>query len=101
MLVRQAILLQWIAIFVPKGTRNSLFWTCHIVFWINTLFYIATGITNIVGAATGEGFALASAAMNVIIDLIILFLPQRVIWNLKMSFQKKLGVSVVFSLGVL
>ncbi|KAI1496963.1 hypothetical protein F5X99DRAFT_45886 [Biscogniauxia marginata] len=101
MLVRQAILLQWITIFVPTGTRNAFFWTCHIVFWINTVFYLATGIVNIVGAATGEGFALSSASMNVVIDVIILFLPQRVIWNLNMSFERKLGVSIVFSLGVL
>lgn len=101
MLVRQAILLQWINIFVPTGTRNIFFWTCHVIFWINTIFYVVTGAANIADLKTGEGFALASASMNVVIDVIILLLPQRVIWNLNMSFEKKLGVSIVFSLGIL
>ncbi|KAG4218580.1 hypothetical protein PC116_g32940, partial [Phytophthora cactorum] len=31
----------------------------------------------------------------------MLVLPQRVIWNLQLSFKKKLGVSFFFSLGIL
>ncbi|RYP36602.1 hypothetical protein DL767_003306 [Monosporascus sp. MG133] len=102
MLVRQAILLQWIKIFVPRGSHNAFFWTCHVIFWINTIFYIATIIVNIFpwGSHT-KPLGIATASMNMVIDVVILFLPQRVIWNLNMSFRKKIGVSIVFSLGVL
>lgn len=102
MFVRQAILLQWITIFVPKGTRNLFFWTCHVVFWVNTVFYITTGVLIIVDQRSGgEGLSLASACVNMIIDIIILFLPQKVIWSLHMSNARKVGISAVFSLGVL
>ena len=44
---------------------------------------------------------LATACTNLALDFIMLVLPQRVIWNLQLSFKKKLGVSFFFSLGIL
>ncbi|RYC59084.1 hypothetical protein CHU98_g7126 [Xylaria longipes] len=44
---------------------------------------------------------ITSAAIHFASDIVILILPQKVIWSLHMSLKKKLGVSVIFSLGVL
>lgn len=45
--------------------------------------------------------ALGSAIVNVVMDMVPLFLAQRVIWSLKLPLQKKLGVSLIFLIGVL
>lgn len=44
---------------------------------------------------------LSSAYFNLVADLFILLLPQRVIWTLQMSRQRKIGVSSIFSVGIL
>jgi hypothetical protein len=45
-------------------------------------------------------FGLASSTTNLVLDMIPLILVQKVIWGLKLSWQKKMGVSVVFLIGV-
>lgn len=44
--------------------------------------------------------SLSAACFAFSTDIIILFIPQRVIWKLNMSRNRKLGVSVVFALGM-
>lgn len=116
MLIKAAILLEWVRIFVPAGTRNSFYYTCHILLWINVLFYVAIIIAVNLACTPYEqnwNFLLdghcirtdranmASAIINFVFDLIIPILPQRGIWKLHMSRQKKLGVSLVFAIGLM
>lgn len=44
---------------------------------------------------------LASASIQVISDILMFILPQKIIWGLHMNWQKKLGVSVIFGVGIL
>lgn len=44
---------------------------------------------------------LAGGPFNFITDFIIFLLPQRVIWKLHMSVEKRVGVSVIFAVGLL
>ena len=44
---------------------------------------------------------LANAAVNMISDISILILPVYKIWQLQLSIRKKIGVSSVFSAGLL
>lgn len=44
---------------------------------------------------------LSSGIFFLITDVIMIFLPQAPIWKLQLSRQKKIGVSVVFGLGIL
>lgn len=44
---------------------------------------------------------IASATIHLACDVIMLLLPQHIIWTLQMSWKKRLGVSVVFGLGLL
>lgn len=46
-------------------------------------------------------FYLAMGAMSLIEDVAILILPQPVIWQLHLDCRKKLGLAIVFSLGML
>ncbi|KAI0465690.1 hypothetical protein F4859DRAFT_527824 [Xylaria cf. heliscus] len=113
---KTAILLEWLHIFVPDGTRNTFFWACHILLWVNVLFYFSIIIVaNLIcfpfaliwdktlegTCIDGKVIEVASAALNLTSDIIILVLPQRVIWNLQMKKKKKIGVSIIFAIGIL
>ncbi|KAI0534774.1 hypothetical protein GGR58DRAFT_515861 [Xylaria digitata] len=114
--VKTAILLDWTRIFVPRGTRTSFWWTCQIVMWANIAYYIVVTITSAISCFPHEKiwhpttpgtcfntrvFFVTNASLNLASDILILVLPHRVIWNLKMSRQKKIGVSLVFAVGVI
>ncbi|KAF4498678.1 polyketide synthase [Fusarium agapanthi] len=43
----------------------------------------------------------ASATIHLCCDIAIFLLPQQVIWKLKMSWKKRMGVPVIFGLGLL
>ncbi|KAI1260501.1 hypothetical protein F5Y18DRAFT_405609 [Xylariaceae sp. FL1019] len=113
---KAAILLEWIHIFVPTGTRNAFYWACQCLLWVNVLFYTSTIITanlvcipfeaiwdkTITGKCIdGKVIEVVSASLNLVSDLIILILPQKVIWTLHMRPQKKVGVSILFAIGLL
>ncbi|KAK7937368.1 uncharacterized protein PG986_014236, partial [Apiospora aurea] len=119
MLLKSAIVLEWLRIFVPRGTprRNSSFYWISVALLVVNFLFNAAAIVVINLSCTphakawdqllpgscfdGRGLYVASAAVNFAIDLVILVLPQRVIWGLKMSVQKRLGVSAVFVVGLM
>lgn len=43
---------------------------------------------------------ISASAFNLISDVLILLIPQRVIWKLNMSTKRKIGVSLVFAVGL-
>ncbi|KAI1827217.1 hypothetical protein F4861DRAFT_536402 [Xylaria intraflava] len=107
-----AILLDWIFVFVPTGTRSFLFWALHGLIWSNAVFYlIGTFIEAFQCPPEDVGtprcsidvasYNLASGIINVISDLTILIAPHWVIWRLNMSKARKIGVSLLFLIGFL
>jgi len=44
---------------------------------------------------------LTSGSVQLFSDIVMLMLPQKVIWGLNLNWKKKIGVSVIFSLGIL
>lgn len=117
--LKVAILTEWVRMFVPRGThmKNAFFWGCMIVCSVQIGAAIATIIAlnlqciphaaiwdlTITDAQCFELYPLqvSSASIQLVSDIAIFLLPQRVIWTLKMTWQKRLGVSVVFGLGLL
>ncbi|KAI0484894.1 hypothetical protein GGR56DRAFT_616032 [Xylariaceae sp. FL0804] len=117
MVMKACILMDWSALFVPRGTRNGFWWTCHIFMALNVLFY--TTVIAVANASctpyrrlwdkTVPGskclditlIYLVSAAINVVLDLVTLVLPQKVIWTLHMTTKRKISVSCIFVVGVL
>ncbi|KAK8091637.1 hypothetical protein PG997_001998 [Apiospora hydei] len=118
-LLKSAIVLEWLRIFVPRGTprRNSSFYWISVALLVGNFLFNSAAIVVINLSCTphakawdqllpgscfdGRGLYVASAVVNFVIDLVILVLPQRVIWGLKMSVQKRLGVSAVFVVGLI
>ncbi|GAP86941.1 putative integral membrane protein PTH11 [Rosellinia necatrix] len=115
-LLKASILLEWTRLFVPQGTRNLFWWLCVILSGIQLSFLVASVFAlsfacipyekiwdfTVAGTCIKKSeLEIASAAIHFTSDLVILVLPQRVIWSLHMTLRKKVGVSVIFSLGVL
>ncbi|KAL4983731.1 hypothetical protein BDW68DRAFT_168277 [Aspergillus falconensis] len=112
------ILVEWCRLFGPIGSRRKS------PFWLGCASIILVQITANIGIIValnlqciphkaiydvmvqGDCFDLyklqvGSASIHLICDVIIFFLPQRIIWTLKMSWRKRLGVSIIFGLGLL
>ncbi|KAI1119778.1 hypothetical protein F5Y10DRAFT_259644 [Nemania abortiva] len=115
LLLKTAILLEWVRIFVPRGTRGSFFWTCHALLWTNVVFYTAILISanatckpyaklwdkTLPGNCSDNNeFDVATASYNFLSDLLILLLPQRMIWRLHLKAKKKIGIAVIFAIGI-
>ncbi|KAL3496536.1 hypothetical protein BJX62DRAFT_193462 [Aspergillus germanicus] len=116
-LIKSAILLDWCRIFVPVDRmRNVFWWGCMAVICLQGIwgllcilllnmqcrphaaiwkFYLPSKCYSL------PDVMLTSASVQVASDIIMFFLPQRIIWRLQMNWQKKLGVSVIFGVGIL
>ena len=114
---KTAILLQYLRIFVPEGTRGFTFWASHVTLWANAMYYITILFIKIFACkpirffwdkTIPHGHCIDQYRMNVIgaviclaSDVTILLLPQRVILSLTLSFKRKLGLALVFAIGIL
>ncbi|KAI1746006.1 hypothetical protein F4680DRAFT_400001 [Xylaria scruposa] len=114
--IKAAIILEWFRIFNPMGERNTFFWLGYTILVLNTLFYAsALFIVNLtcipqerIWDKTVPGrcidvkeYCIATAAFNVLSDIFILILPQRVVWRLQMTTKRKIGISLIFAVGIL
>lgn len=116
-LLKTAILLEWIRIFVPHRTRNVFYWSSVTLMLINGGFYVGSiiGILSacrpfeklwhfwVPGTCNDQTFPrnVMSAVFNLVMDTFVLILPQRVIWTLQMIPKRRAEVSMVFSVGLL
>ncbi|KAI1485446.1 hypothetical protein F5X96DRAFT_659932 [Biscogniauxia mediterranea] len=115
-MLKSAILLEWSRIFVPLGTRNAFWWICVVLIGIQLSLMVGSVVSlcltcipyqkiwdiTLPGKCIEKSkVEITTAAVHLASDLVILSLPQKVIWTLQMSVKQKLGVSVIFSLGVL
>ncbi|KAI2622481.1 hypothetical protein GGR54DRAFT_598680 [Hypoxylon sp. NC1633] len=88
----------WVAIafvcaFFVTATATALSLCQPIAFgWNKT---ISGGYCGDIGQAE-----LAGAAFNMVLDIIIVLLPLPVVWNLQLSTDKKVGITVTFGLGL-
>ncbi|KAI0411920.1 hypothetical protein F5X98DRAFT_32434 [Xylaria grammica] len=116
LLVKTAILRGLLRVFAPPGTRNFFFWAAWAVLGLNAAFFIVEiffiGFTcrpiqkwwtpMLHGYCLNEKkLDVYASIINPILDLAILAIPQRIIWTLNMRFERRVGVSVIFSAGIL
>lgn len=115
--LKVGIILQVVRAFMPRGARSIAFWTCHILLWINIIYYFAMIVVELKTCTprakewdpTIQGGSCISvsevrfvlAMLNVGTDLTIIILPQRVIWGLNVPLKRKLILSALFLVGIL
>ncbi|EEA23757.1 hypothetical protein TMatcc_006830 [Talaromyces marneffei ATCC 18224] len=117
-LVKCAIMLEWTRIFAPEGTNTYLSRSWYATGAAISLLSIILFIMDLVNCTPFSGnwdvlvagrhcrfsvpaFGLASSIVNLTLEIIPLVLVQKVIWGLHMSWKKKLGVSLIFFIGII
>lgn len=115
-LIKVAILLQYLRIFVPHRNGNlPLFVAIHVVMWCIILFYFVDTIFEIImciprekiwNLLMPEGHCfnahaayMATGIFNVISDFAVLILPMGPIWRLQLPLRKKIMMLAVFATG--
>ena len=113
--IKLAILLEFLRIFSP-GKNHSTCWIYHSLIWLNFSFYIIViSLWTFQCQPIEKSWKpwidgqclkkidtyIAGACFNSASDILLLILPQRVIWNLQMSVKKRIGVSAIFLVGLL
>lgn len=114
MILKISILLQIMRIFVPARRGNELmFWTTTILIGATFVFYLIEFFLDILKCSPRERAwnptipghcifrtnLIYRASFNVISDVVILALPIAKIWRLQMPRERKIGVSLIFSIG--
>jgi hypothetical protein len=84
--------------------------------WITVLFYTASIISLVVSCTPREriwkpwvkgrcinrkAMGVVTAIFNAVLDLLMVALPLRVIWSLRIDRRRKLRISLVFSVGLM
>lgn len=113
--IKLAILLEFHRIFSP-GMNHNTFSIYHILIWLNFLSYVIFSSLIIFPCQPIKKFwkpwidgrclnftkiYISAACINSASDLALLIAPQKVIWNLQMSFKRRIGVSAIFLTGLL
>ncbi|KAI1736862.1 hypothetical protein F4680DRAFT_468733 [Xylaria scruposa] len=116
LIIKPAILLDWISIFCPAKTRNLFFWSSCTIMAIHILLNISYIVVELAACYPFEknwnlllpgkcinviAITVGAPIANLVFDVIIFLLPQKVIWGLQMRFWVKIGTSFVFAVGLL
>lgn len=115
-LIKTAILLDWTSLFATHAQRFFA-WTCYITIFLFASFasiLFALEFVNCTPVQKNwnpliEGTCrwsipksvIASAAVNLGLDLLPLALAQRIIWGLHADWKRRLGVSLIFLVGLM
>lgn len=113
--IKLAILLQYLRIF--SIGRDTTFWVYRALIWLHIAYYLINPFLQIFQCYPVEkywkpwireghcmyayGVHVFSASVNSASDIFIFIVPQKIIWNLQMSLEKKIGVSAIFFVAFL
>ena len=110
-LIRFSVILLYIRIFVTRSFRL----TCYAILNLNTIFFIATFLSNVLSAipvgcqwsdtiecssaVDAKSIDFSVALFNLLLDVTVVLLPMPVLWGLQMAVGKKATLSGMFGLG--
>ena len=113
MCAKVSILLFYLQIFRIKMWFRHSCWALitFVICYLSAIFFVylfyckpeAATWNYTLGGKCVDGWSvdIATGALNIVTDLIILLIPLPILWDLQLSFQRKLGISLVFLVGVL
>ncbi|KAI0395660.1 hypothetical protein F5Y17DRAFT_474180 [Xylariaceae sp. FL0594] len=114
--LKVAILLEWIHIFAPERARGAFYRACQFLIIFNIAAHaaalLAENLTCIPFQAIWDKTIedkcidrkpvdVSSAVTNLVSHVLLLALPQTVIWRLQLSPRQNIGISLVFGAGIL
>jgi hypothetical protein len=116
-LLKSAILWEWIRIFVPGRIRNWFYWIGIMTIAMNMGIYLSgLFIANFSCTPREKIFKpwldghcmrvlpevfILIGVLNLFGHIMIILLPQPIIWRLQLNVKRRLGISFIFSLGIL
>ncbi|KAI1479679.1 hypothetical protein F4774DRAFT_381742 [Daldinia eschscholtzii] len=114
---KAAVLLEWIRLFVPHGTRNLFYWAGNSLLAFSALIHIAYIVAEnlscfpyqkIWDPTLLEGYCINQMFFQIpwcfiqpLYITTIILLTQRAIWSLQVTTKKKIAVSFLFLIGLL
>ncbi|KKK20684.1 hypothetical protein ARAM_000335 [Aspergillus rambellii] len=113
-ITKLSIFLLYLRVFAPSR-QGKTYWAIHLLIWFNLLFYLANFFLKIFECIPRAKIwdrkipghcininipILVTSIINVVSDLLMLFLPIFCVWRLKMTKKKKLGISAIFAAGI-
>jgi hypothetical protein len=114
LLLRIAIIMQVVRHFVPKGGRNFTFWASQALIALNVVFWMAITFMEVFSCKPinkvwdfyipgkcldRHSYLIATSTMNLASEILIMILPQRIIWKLNLSTKQKLELTPLFLVG--
>ncbi|OTB15834.1 hypothetical protein K445DRAFT_300598 [Daldinia sp. EC12] len=116
LLVKITILLQYLRIFTTPGVRDFTFWASHALLYLNIAYYIAFTFIQMFPCNPRQMFwdktitdghcmdifaaNVSGAVVCLVSDLAILVLPQRILFKLNVRTSRKIGLCVLFAIGI-
>lgn len=115
LLVKVSILMEWSRTFAPAPTHNAFSRSCRFLVFLTVLFYLSIIIALLLSCSPVQRIwdktvpgrcinlkhiNLTAAIVNLLLNVIILLLPQKVIWGLQMSRAQRTGLSMMFAVGL-
>jgi hypothetical protein len=115
--IKAAIIAQCIRILTPLGVRTTAYWIFQVLLWTHAVVYIANTFLEIFicdprakawdytivdGKCLDiDAVHITSAAVNLISDIVLVAIPQLIIWRMQMPIRRRWAVSSVFLVGLL
>ena len=113
-----AILLQYLRLFAPQKVLDPFMWYgARIVIAVAGLFYCITAFITIFACSPREAIwnpfitssyciddemlILIICLFNILSDIVILLLPARAVWKLRIPTRHKIRIVLLFAIGLL
>lgn len=116
--VKISIVLQYIRLFAPNRTVSPfVFYSSWIIIISHAMFYSAYTFATIFACMPREkiwnerypggqclnhnAVVVSTGLFNIVSDVVILLLPVKTVWGLRIPTQKKVSISALFGTGLL
>lgn len=117
-LVKTAILLQYLRLFAPHKTLDPFLWySVRIIITVTGIYYTINIFLTTFACSPREAIwnplitdaqcfdnntlIFITCLYNIVSDIIILVLPARAVWKLRMPIKKKVKIVLLFAIGLL
>ncbi|KAI2470458.1 hypothetical protein F4781DRAFT_421236 [Annulohypoxylon bovei var. microspora] len=115
--IKPLILLERVRIFVSSGPRAAFERTCYVLGTVDVLVHFVAVMIDAAsckpreyrwdqtieggGCISARKLPIVTGTINAVVDLLVLLLPRGIVWRLRVSGDKRIGVSLVSAVGAI